>query len=383
MQGKHYFFFILFFSTIFNHTSSIADGNRSKSELEKKISEAEFAEEVFHVDTTILSLPIKFDGGEIISIMVTHNNSIVVSYFRTPAVQLFDKQGKFLKQIGGKGQGPGEFQMPWFITECQNQIIVGEHGANRFNIFNINGEFRRAFRLDHWIIVDGLCTADSLIVINDVTGARYKKENNIYLYNLRGKMIKKFGELSNVGKKLWKLNYYTWSPHVAYYNGFIFHANYCDYYIWKYNLKGELIKKFGCKPDNWKSLLKAKIARDFNASKVMSDLKGFFKEIRKYSMINWLVACPPGFVIEEILQESTFTKNIHRIAIYNVDGELINSGLKIKTFQNYNNPYNLSLLPLKGRGFVVLIRSYNDKETYTDDGNYIVNIKMLKFTLPK
>jgi len=91
----------------------------------------------------------------------------------------------------------------------------------------------------------------------------------------------------------------------------------------------------------------------------------------------------PGFLFAELQQEETFEKNIRKIMIYTVNGKRIHPGLIINTFQHYDDQNELSLRPLEGRGFAVLIRSYKEEQELKSDNNDTIIIRMLKFTLPR
>ena len=58
----------------------------------------------------------------------------------------FSKNGKFLKQWGRKGTGPGELQEPHTIAlDSQGRLFVGDRINNRIQIFDQDGRF-----LDEW-----------------------------------------------------------------------------------------------------------------------------------------------------------------------------------------------------------------------------------------
>jgi sugar lactone lactonase YvrE len=52
----------------------------------------------------------------------------------------FDKDGKFIKQWGGHGSGPGQFEMPHTLAmDSQGRLFVGDRGNNRIQIFDQDG----------------------------------------------------------------------------------------------------------------------------------------------------------------------------------------------------------------------------------------------------
>lgn len=57
-------------------------------------------------------------------------------------IKIFDKNGKYNKTFGGKGQGPGEMLSPsWFSLSNQNEIILVD--INGISFFSSEGEFLR------------------------------------------------------------------------------------------------------------------------------------------------------------------------------------------------------------------------------------------------
>jgi sugar lactone lactonase YvrE len=58
----------------------------------------------------------------------------------------FTKDGKFIKQWGGHGSGPGQFEMPHAMAfDSKGRLFVADRGNNRIQIFDQDGKF-----LDEW-----------------------------------------------------------------------------------------------------------------------------------------------------------------------------------------------------------------------------------------
>jgi sugar lactone lactonase YvrE len=54
----------------------------------------------------------------------------------------FSKDGKFIKSIGKKGTGPGEFDQPHALAfDSKGRLIVGDRGNNRVQILDQDGTF--------------------------------------------------------------------------------------------------------------------------------------------------------------------------------------------------------------------------------------------------
>jgi sugar lactone lactonase YvrE len=54
----------------------------------------------------------------------------------------FSKDGKFIRQWGGHGSGPGQFEMPHTLAfDSKGRLFVGDRGNNRIQIFDQDGKF--------------------------------------------------------------------------------------------------------------------------------------------------------------------------------------------------------------------------------------------------
>ena len=88
--------------------------------------------------------------GEKIFSSVSHLNidslgNIYIVDIRDAQVKEFDKDGKFVKTIGRKGQGPGEFNMPDMVlfNDTSRTFYVLDLLTRRFSLFDLDGHFIR------------------------------------------------------------------------------------------------------------------------------------------------------------------------------------------------------------------------------------------------
>jgi hypothetical protein len=76
-------------------------------------------------------------------IQVDDEGRIYVDDARNFRIQVFDRNGKYLKTIGRQGQGPGEFQQPTKLRvhPRANQLYVRDTPSRRISIFNLIGNY--------------------------------------------------------------------------------------------------------------------------------------------------------------------------------------------------------------------------------------------------
>jgi DNA-binding beta-propeller fold protein YncE len=85
------------------------------------------------------------------AVVVAPNGAIFVSDGHSPAkgnarVVKFQKDGTFIKQWGGHGSAPGQFEMPHALAfDSKGRLFVADRGNNRIQIFDQDGKF-----LDEW-----------------------------------------------------------------------------------------------------------------------------------------------------------------------------------------------------------------------------------------
>jgi hypothetical protein len=115
--------------------------------------------------------------SEIRDIAVDAEDRIYVLDRRECHVKVFDKNGKYVKTIGNKGQGPGEMSSASSLQITpQNEIGVNDSSARKIHFFTMDGKFlyslfqrNMGFFSDPKIDNDGNITASYMIMDNEVT----------------------------------------------------------------------------------------------------------------------------------------------------------------------------------------------------------------------
>jgi DNA-binding beta-propeller fold protein YncE len=86
------------------------------------------------------------------AVLVAPNGDIYVAEGHAPTlgnsrVLKFDKTGKFLKVVGSKGEGAGEFMEPHALAmDSTGRLFVGDRSNNRIQIFDRDGKFITAWK---------------------------------------------------------------------------------------------------------------------------------------------------------------------------------------------------------------------------------------------
>lgn len=75
---------------------------------------------------------------------IDQNGNIYVIDRKAVQIKVYDPQGNFVRAIGRRGQGPGEFQTIWsFQVTPQQTIFVCDHSSRRIMFFSLDGQLIR------------------------------------------------------------------------------------------------------------------------------------------------------------------------------------------------------------------------------------------------
>lgn len=111
-----------------------------KEELVIKGADADLEEEMFQ---------------DITAIAVDKEQNIYALDGKAANVKVFDKTGSFLKSIGRRGEGPGEFGRPENILISPHQeIVIEDTGRRLIHFLDLNGEYLRQWPLN-WVFSSG------------------------------------------------------------------------------------------------------------------------------------------------------------------------------------------------------------------------------------
>lgn len=334
-----------------------------------KIEAASFMEDILHYDTLKIKVPNQFNMSSIIGVNILSNKNLIIIGRYSEDVLLFDSKGFFIRNIGGKGQGPGEYISPEYIANDQNgDILIGD--AARFNIsfHDKNGTYLNSFKIKNRI--DGLLVSEQgNIILYDYYNALIRNNETIYVYDRDGRVITKFGRVSEAQKKLRKLPFDPPGPYIAIYKDYIFESDYADFQIRKYHLNGNFIKEFGIKPKCWVSALNTEYQKlpepQMVTPNVLNKIQKFYKdEFFKSTIVYWLTVFEPGIITIMIKKAGTKFEECTYFTFYDFNGNRLNDCL---TFRNF--PIKpLTTIVAMSRGFC-FVQYLNNEFELTDNSN--------------
>lgn len=121
-----------------------------------------YTEDVFFLEEEFV---IKEEGEDyyfsnLIGLAVNDEERIFTVDFKAADIKVFDKNGKFIKTFGKRGQGPGEFSRPYHIfVSRQKEVVIFDIVNRRFSYFSFEGEFIKNVSTAKYNF--GLSSADS------------------------------------------------------------------------------------------------------------------------------------------------------------------------------------------------------------------------------
>ena len=164
-------------------------------------------------DECLLEVPNRDNSSGVIM----NDNYILVQYTFGGDYRLcaFDHSGKFLNQIGRKGQGPGEFYLlrNMFFNTDKNSIYV-ENGRTNILEYNFEGKFINSIPIP---VVEGNRLSGNFYSGNNLFIAHLdyngKNEYTYCLYDSKGEIVKSFTNHIVFEREIrWNRYYSTLSP---------------------------------------------------------------------------------------------------------------------------------------------------------------------------
>lgn len=200
-----FIFFILFWSACnksrgpeTNATVEVIDGVEFIHNTETPI----------HPDKTVLfekdlSIRSEDEEGNIVlfdprHFLVDSDENIYISESSDQVIKVFSPDGEYIKTIGAKGDGPGEFQSIGYLGFTPNgSFVVIDNQARRTNLFDASGQFLKGFKWQKYFSRAYLFKNKSYICQESVYGEK-REVRKLFVSEIDydGDEIRSYGEFT-------------------------------------------------------------------------------------------------------------------------------------------------------------------------------------------
>jgi len=125
------------------------------------------------------------------------NGRIFITDSENHRIQVFETNGRFIRSIGRKGQGPNDLLSPLSASfDNQHNLIVCDSGNNRFQVFNTDGKSLKIFKYKNQIPLKLFINGQDEIVFSSTN---HNSPHLLFVLNSKGEWIK---EIGNYHKKI-------------------------------------------------------------------------------------------------------------------------------------------------------------------------------------
>ncbi len=247
-------------------------------------------------------------------------------------IKIYNNEGKFIKRIGKKGDGPGEFKRVEGISEDFNHYYVSDNIARRISIFTKDGLFIRSIKVPSgiWFDTGEIIVRNNKIYMNSFE-SKYKVfwENHltkqIAVLDTSGKILYHFGSYPDIYKK------YKLMETVPKFDmdeeGNTYISSWQSWQWSKYDKGGNLIKYFGIKGNNFKE-----VKESYRGDETFDELHKISLNLSHVPIIKY----GNGYLYHQYSNSNkNFVKSrsrndkAHYLMVYTKDGEYIKSDIKL------------------------------------------------------
>ena len=122
--------------------------------------------------------------------LTLYDNEVYVCDYNNHRIQIFDLDLNFVRSIGLRGKGRGEFNAPHDVKfDTAGNMYVAEWGNERVQVMDRSGQFIREFGEGKLKRPLGLHIADKYVYVSDESG------HCIVVYETSGQFVTSFGRL--------------------------------------------------------------------------------------------------------------------------------------------------------------------------------------------
>lgn len=129
------------------------------------------------------------------------NGVIVVAEPYVPSIRYFSREGDLIRSVGTKGEGPGEFQAPYWLQRCgADSVFAWDGGQMRMTVLDSAGAVVRQFEV---VKMPGSldCSPDGVFVGNGPTASgrasiHARDSGPLMIWDRQGDVVKTFGDVA-------------------------------------------------------------------------------------------------------------------------------------------------------------------------------------------
>lgn len=124
--------------------------------------------------------------GQITGIPVSDDGRVAILDGQAQDLRVFDAEGRYLRTLGRRGEGPGEMEGAWGIMQdADGRLWVPDHANHRMSVFDFEDGFVRSYRFESLIyrfVWDGVMGEDGRIRAFSMT-LEPERHYNIRIYD--------------------------------------------------------------------------------------------------------------------------------------------------------------------------------------------------------
>jgi hypothetical protein len=107
-------------------------------------------------------------------------------------IQKFDKNGRYLQTIGGRGEGPGEFEQPmWMHIDTEDRIYGYDSLRRNLHVFEKDGKFKETIKLTQSLVFRSGIAERGNILAPTRFYSQDGSTRDVVLMDSKGKVIKR------------------------------------------------------------------------------------------------------------------------------------------------------------------------------------------------
>ncbi len=225
----------------------------------KKLASAKNLKDIFEIESEIQLETSAENAISYITDMAIDSmgNFIIADGWQSRGIYIFSSNGKFLKELGRQGQGPGEYQNPVSIDISKGgDIWVADYGGNRINIYSDDFKFKRSIvgktRILYYLNIN---SQDEIYMFRSTANPlRPSTADTIFKYDNEGNKIFSFAPFP---KEALEVKFWSGQDGMAIdKEDNIYEMNPLYYKIQKFSPQGELITSFSRKTKIFKVITK-------------------------------------------------------------------------------------------------------------------------------